>query len=1018
MRKIVVFSNLLALSAVLGMQDNFVEGNAKQSGNLVAIENLSPSDSCKTWTPREWITKIIGIRRNKEVFNAPQNSDGQTILMCATKYSDCKIMQQVLNAKDTQGNMLADINALDKHGNTALSIAVVQENLEKIGLLLKNGADVKLAKKTISKKMKKKLKNFLKQLDEEFYALNCNQLNSEGRTQLMIECVNASLTKNIEKVKRWLDQPGIDVNLQSDERCKRGELEPVGYTALMWAVRVNCKEVVELLLSHPNVKDKIDVNIRDAKGNTALMLAASLSYTNMEDNEGIVELLLSHPNVKDKIDVNIHDTEGNTALMRAVISDNREIAELLLSHPNVKDKIDVNIQNNGGATALCYAVTCGEKRIVDLLLKHPNIDVNIKSNSGETSLMTGTIFGRQETVKPLLNHKDIDVNIQNEKGITALMYATADYDKDMDKLRQSRSYVKDKVEMSLGKQEIVKLLLNHEDIDVNIRDEEGKTALIWAVDQNQKEIVELLLNHPNVREKIDVNLECDWEDKPVLTSGMSKMPDKMLETFAPREMLSSLRHVVRDTALSLAAARGHEEVVKLLLDRPEIDINACFPDSALANAARGGHRGIVKLLLDHPKIDVTFAKALEVNAINNGRTDIAELLRNHPKIKNGTCLSFNVFSLACISDEKVIKYFLDEGINVNEKDFFGYTMLMYAAEAGNARVVRLLLDQPNIDINIQNDDGETALDCAERAGRRGVRRLMLSKTGQNQQPDPFIEKIKRSPADEIRKQFLNAVSQGNIDQMDSLLYEKLIDVNSVLNESGNTALIIASENGNLDAVRMLLSYEADLSLKDRSGSNALIRAARKGYFDVVEELLFRKANINSVGQHGRTALMEAAENDQVRVVKLLIKKGAKPSVKDNSGKTALDLVNAKIEEFSESLNAEYKDIKNLLESRNKPSDLANKPSVSESSSNGWEVTTSNNYEKQLKEWEKNSPNIYQKIQYLSEMIKSDPFRGPGRPEYLPGRDSYSRRITDGDRLEYEIDGDKVILKSCKGHYDD
>lgn len=978
MKKAVFFANLAVVSAVLGMQNNFVEENAKQSGNSVAVENLALSDDCKTWTPREWISKIIDMPRNKEGFNAPQNSDGQTILMCAIKNADCKIIKQVLNAKDTQGNMLADVNALDKYGNTALSIAVELGDIEKVGLLLKNGADSELARKKLSKKMEKKFKNFLKQLDEEFYTLNCNQLNSEGRTPLMIECVNARLTKSTEKVKRWLDQPGIDVNLQTDERCKRKGLEFVGYTALMWAVRVGCKEVVELLLSHPNVKDKIDVNIRDSEGDTALMLAID-HFEDAENYEDIAELLLNH-----------------------------------------KD-IDVNIQNNDGDTALMSAMARGEKRIVELLLNHPNIDVNNKNNvDATTALETGTIFGRQETVKLLLNHEDINVNIRDDKGMTALICATAYYDIDIDKLRQQGCpWIKDKAEMSLGKQEIVKLLLDHEDIDVNIQDEKGKTALMYAAEHNHKEIVELLLNHPNVKDKIDVNLECNLGDVPFFTPEMRKMPNKMLENFASWEVLHSLRRRVRATALSLAASEGHEEVVKLLLNHPKIDVNT--PNSSLvgafpplASAVNKGHRGISKLLLDHPKINVAFAKALEANAINNGHTDIAELLRNHPKISYGRGFSSNDINIiAGSSGEEAMRSFLKQGVNVNEKDFFGYTMLMYAAEAENVRVVRLLLDQPNIDINIQNNEGETALDCAERAERRGVRRLMLSKIGQKQQPDPFIERIKKSPVDEVRKSFWKAISQGDIDKIDSLLDEKLVDVDSVFSESGDTALIIASEKGNLEAVRLLLDYNADFSLKDRAGNNALIRAAKNGWFDVVEELLHQGANINSTNNFNKTALMEAAENGHLRVVKLLLKKGAKPSVKDNSGKTALDLVKAE--------NSNYRDIKNLLESRINPSDLANNElSVSESASNDWKVVASKNYEKELKEWEKNSPSIYQKIQNLEERIKIDPFRGPGRPEPLKGdrKGAYSRRITEKDRLEYEVDGEKVILKSCEGHYDE
>ena len=295
------------------------------------------------------------------------------------------------------------------------------------------------------------------------------------------------------------------------------------------------------------------------------------------------------------------------------------------------------------------------------------MDVNIQNNDGITALMRAAFGNSKEIVNLLLNHKDINVNIQDDEGNTALMHTVLEGSEEVIKLLQSHSNIDRDVIVRRTKEK-VELLLDHPDIDVNIRDEKGKTALVHAVEQNNKEEVELLLNHPNVKDKIDVNLKCDWGKTLVLTSEMSKMPDKILEVFASRKILRSLRRVVRVTALSLAAAEGHEEVVKLLLDRPEIDVNACFPNSALANAVYEGHREVVKLLLDHPKINVDCAKVLEVDAINKGHTDIAELLRNHPKIKNGMSLSYNdLISLACSSDEKVIKSFLDQGVSVNKK---------------------------------------------------------------------------------------------------------------------------------------------------------------------------------------------------------------------------------------------------------------------------------------------------------------------------------------------------------------
>jgi len=86
------------------------------------MENLSLSENCKTWTLREWLTKIIGMPHNKEDFNL-ENSNGETILICAVKYANCMIIQQILNARDAQGYRLINIDAQDNNGNTALVIA-------------------------------------------------------------------------------------------------------------------------------------------------------------------------------------------------------------------------------------------------------------------------------------------------------------------------------------------------------------------------------------------------------------------------------------------------------------------------------------------------------------------------------------------------------------------------------------------------------------------------------------------------------------------------------------------------------------------------------------------------------------------------------------------------------------------------------------------------------------------------------------------------------------------------------
>ncbi|ORX49251.1 hypothetical protein BCR36DRAFT_232404, partial [Piromyces finnis] len=74
------------------------------------------------------------------------NSDKRTLLMYATKYANCEIIKEVLDIKNDKGDRCVEVNAQDKNGYTALTIAFQEKSLEKTLLLLKYGANIQLAK--------------------------------------------------------------------------------------------------------------------------------------------------------------------------------------------------------------------------------------------------------------------------------------------------------------------------------------------------------------------------------------------------------------------------------------------------------------------------------------------------------------------------------------------------------------------------------------------------------------------------------------------------------------------------------------------------------------------------------------------------------------------------------------------------------------------------------------------------------------------------------------------------------
>jgi len=84
---------------------------------------------------------------------------------------------------------------------------------------------------------------------------------------------------------------------------------------------------------------------------------------------------------------------------------------------------------------------------------------------------------------------------------------------------------------------------------------------------------------------------------------------------------------------------------------------------------------------------------------------------------------------------------------------------------------------------------------------------------------------------------IDAVIEEDIDQVTKLL-ESGVTVDKMNNE-GTTALMEASFNGNLNIVKLLLSYDADPNLVDKSGLNSFVWAYKAKNFSVLRELLIK-----------------------------------------------------------------------------------------------------------------------------------------------------------------------------------
>jgi toxin YoeB len=69
-------------------------------------------------------------------------------------------------------------------------------------------------------------------------------------------------------------------------------------------------------------------------------------------------------------------------------------------------------------------------------------------------------------------------------------------------------------------------------------------------------------------------------------------------------------------------------------------------------------------------------------------------------------------------------------------------------------------------------------------------------------------------------------------------------------------------------------------------------------------------------------------------------------------------------------------------------------------------------------WQQTDKRILKKVNELIKDIQKTPFEGKGKPELLKYNLSgfWSRRITEENRLVYEVVNGNLLIASCRYHY--
>jgi len=191
-------------------------------------------------------------------------------------------------------------------------------------------------------------------------------------------------------------------------------------TVLQIATKYNKLEVVQALL-----ETGADPNAKNSKtGRTALYYAAGFGHLE------VVKALIAK-----KAHINQTDNDGNMPLRSAAIHGKVDVVQALLeagAEPNAKN-------SKTGLTALHEAAAYGHLEVIEALID-ARADINQTDNDGNTPLHTAVSLTLpwcqtpeeleaeiEEVVKLLTEQPQINLNLKNNSGETALDIATSEF---------------------------------------------------------------------------------------------------------------------------------------------------------------------------------------------------------------------------------------------------------------------------------------------------------------------------------------------------------------------------------------------------------------------------------------------------------------------------------------------------------------------------------------------------------------------------------------------------------------
>jgi ankyrin repeat protein len=427
---------------------------------------------------------------------------------------------------------------------------------------------------------------------------------------------------------------------------RKGRRKPFSLKLMHAAARSDCLMLLEEMLAIPGV----DVNeaLSQCEDDGVVRYFTPLNLAAYYGSVHSTRVLLSRPGVH----VNATDWKGMAPLHAAAGMNHLSILRLLLD----TKKVDVNqaVRDGGGSTALIVACAKNNHDAVAQLLQEEDLDLGRVLSNGLTALDVAILKNSGESLALLLKDKRVS-------GLTAGNYCS---------IAMYRA-------IALNACGSLRVLLEDERADVNLRDQNGRTALHHACTRGHEEVVEVLLSHAK-------NLDVNAKD----ATGSSALQIALVKPCTP-------------------PARDRCGIVRRLVKAPGIDVNGKQPQAPIFRAIYSGSVDLLNALLTHPNIDLNatmdapyLSERLGCGALEKPKRVTPLSMLCYFRFSKGVSALLNYKRGVVVQAGPRINFW-----GVQENATALHVALMY----NKYDIAQLLLSQPGIDINAKGPNGETAL---------------------------------------------------------------------------------------------------------------------------------------------------------------------------------------------------------------------------------------------------------------------------------------------------------------------